>query len=783
MYIRKIYIKEYGALLDREFVFSNGINLFEGSNESGKSTILSFIRFILYGMPRRAAGETVSERERGLSWQNGIAEGNMEIVSGGKGYRIERKGQLRGGTRETYSESCAVIDMETGTEVFKGEVPGKVFLGITGEVFTTTACIRQLDCTNMNSDEINSSIENLLFSADEEIDTQKVQSKLDDLRRTLLYKNGKGGKLFELEATKSLLENKLEAAKKTAETIIAKEAAVEKLKTVSEKAKKQFEEAEEQLRLYETATTLKRFETLHSYEAQYQAQEKELEVLCREKGYQNALPDRETLGAIDHFASSLNDAVQKQQLSMATLTQAESAPCGDRKLAKFYAKTNEEGGKETLCALFLRSVKKRKHAILRAVFCLIFGILLLAAGTFTLVSDRFLSYYATIEFFPYYLLGVGTLLCVLGIFALSSAAKAKKAIAVLIGKIGLSDTSVNGASLTQHIEACYKNYELCQKYDATLLAATQAHDTNTAMLDKALQNTVRMLSSIGVSCETRTPDGILTRLKEIHALFFDICNERERIEGKLNTLRDLIDELNENLKDANEASLSASVGKRSPTLLLADLNIEKIRLAYNYSKTQHTLNEQKKIALEKELIALSSTAENPARLNAKLGEVTNELTLSRLKYNAILMAHETLGTASENLRRNVTPKLRIRAGELMETLTDGKYRDLGISGDMKITVITDHVTRNIDALSKGTRDAAYISLRIALAELICQENMPPLIFDESFTQLDEDRTFAMLNMLFGYTAGGTQTLLFTCHKREGEMLKKIGNFNHIKLDQ
>jgi hypothetical protein len=84
---------------------------------------------------------------------------------------------------------------------------------MSAEMFFTTACIRQLECTAMNSDEINASIENLLFSADQEIDTQKVGAKLDDLRRSLLYKNGKGGKLFELETQKTLLESRLETAK------------------------------------------------------------------------------------------------------------------------------------------------------------------------------------------------------------------------------------------------------------------------------------------------------------------------------------------------------------------------------------------------------------------------------------------------------------------------------------------------------------------------------------------------------------------------------------------
>lgn len=782
MLIRKLYIKEYGALSDKELVFTDGINLLEGGNESGKSTILSFIRFMLYGMPRRASGETVSERERGLSWKNGIAEGSMEVVSHGKSYRIERKGQLRGGsTRETYGETCHILDLETGAEVFKGEIPGKLFLGITGEMFTATACIRQLECTDINSDEINSSLENLLFSADEEIDTQKIQAKLDDLRRTLLYKNGKGGKIFELETAKTLLENRLETAKKNAQDIIAKEATVEKLKSVSEKAKRQFEEAEVQLRLYETATALRRFETLHSYETQYEEQEAALHALCREKGYKDALPDRETLGVIDCVSSSLSDAMQKHRFAVTAETGAKTAPCGDRELAHFYEKTDEEGGKDTLCARFLRKTRKCKSATTWAVLLLSLAVLSFATGALTVFTDVFSAYNAYMPFLLYGLVGAGLLFTLLGIFSISVAAKAKKTVAALVERIGLA-AGVSGASLEAHIEACRKNHELCRAYDQALSATKTAREEADASLSTLMENTCRMLSAIGVSCNSNAPEALLKKLKETYESLFAICNEKEKIESRMNTLRDLIDELRENLKDTNEGALSASVGRRKPSDILSELDIEKIRFAYDYSKTQHTLNEQKKIALEKELIALTSTAENPARVNTKLSEVMRELETDRLKLSAIVLASETLGFASENLRRNVTPRLRLRAGALMEKMTDGKYHDLGISGDMKITVITDHTTRSIEALSKGTRDAAYLALRLSLAEMVCEENMPPLLFDESFTQLDETRTEAVLRMLAEYSDNGIQALLFTCHKREGEMLKKLGKFNHIALD-
>ena len=56
MKIERIRIESFGRLSDFELNLSQGINILEGPNESGKSTIAAFIRFIFYGLSAKAEG-------------------------------------------------------------------------------------------------------------------------------------------------------------------------------------------------------------------------------------------------------------------------------------------------------------------------------------------------------------------------------------------------------------------------------------------------------------------------------------------------------------------------------------------------------------------------------------------------------------------------------------------------------------------------------------------------------------------------------------------------------
>ena len=59
---------------------------------------------------------------------------------------------------------------------------------------------------------------------------------------------------------------------------------------------------------------------------------------------------------------------------------------------------------------------------------------------------------------------------------------------------------------------------------------------------------------------------------------------------------------------------------------------------------------------------------------------------------------------------------------------------------------------------------------MAAAELLCGENRLPILLDEPFALYDDERLEAALRWLKN---SGRQVILFTCQKREREILERI----------
>ena len=145
MIIHRIHIKSFGAIENTTMDFSDSINVIEGPNESGKSTIAAFIKYMLYGFVGEDGKDALSEREKRVSWRTGRAEGSMTVTAAGKQYLITRSTvRTENFPRVAYKEECSITDMETGSPVF-GKVPaGQRFFGVWSDLFDNTAFIGQI---------------------------------------------------------------------------------------------------------------------------------------------------------------------------------------------------------------------------------------------------------------------------------------------------------------------------------------------------------------------------------------------------------------------------------------------------------------------------------------------------------------------------------------------------------------------------------------------------------------------------------------------------------------
>jgi uncharacterized protein YhaN len=189
--------------------------------------------------------------------------------------------------------------------------------------------------------------------------------------------------------------------------------------------------------------------------------------------------------------------------------------------------------------------------------------------------------------------------------------------------------------------------------------------------------------------------------------------------------------------------------------------------------------EQARADTERALAALTATAKDPAAVQGRIELLRAELAEAKQRLQALDLAIASLERAVESLRSSVIPRVCEEASLVFEGLTDGAYKGLHAASDLSITLDSEVGPLPLSRFSAGCRDAAYLSMRLGLLATLCEGKLP-LLFDEAFSRLDDDRTYALLTVLQRYCADGGQCLLFTCHSREAAFLEGA-DFARFKL--
>ena len=162
MRIIAVHIYGYGKLTDRTFNFKEGFNLVLGKNESGKSTLMSFIKAMLYGHKKneREKDGFIPEVKKYKPWNSDKYGGYLILETDKKKIlRVER--DFNGKTLSVYNEYGEEITNEFSFSK-ENEMLGQDLLGMDYECFINSSFMCQ--------------DKNLLYAEDKEHIAQKLMN-------------------------------------------------------------------------------------------------------------------------------------------------------------------------------------------------------------------------------------------------------------------------------------------------------------------------------------------------------------------------------------------------------------------------------------------------------------------------------------------------------------------------------------------------------------------------------------------------------------------------------
>ena len=767
MIIESIYIKNFGKLADMKINLSDGVNILRGENESGKSTLCAFIRFVFYGLSGRA-----EEKLKYISWGASSVSGYIIASEGGKRYRIEREAVCSWDSdgKASVRERSAVIDCDLSQAVFRGQNAGEVFFGVPAEVFESTVYIGQVGDSYVGGRTLAESAENILFSASESTNAKKAIKKLDDARVYLLYKNKRGGKIAELTSEKEELEERLEKAKAESGDIIALEGTQRELDEKIEKSKKRLALCESELDAYEKYT-VRGLYLLRKEEAKKLAEmEKSVDTAqsCENHG---GIPiaDDEYISSLESLSRRLDTATARYEEACNTLDEASRRIIDMSEKIEVFNRLGAGGDKrDKIVERIEKNNKKAAYtkwaAVAAAILAVIFGVCCIvgmAAGNASQTMSIILAA----------LLGIFAVTSVVTFF---SSVGAKKQLSKDCMGFGCRDYAEFGELVLA-----------AKRDEGVLTLITEAKENAEENAKKAADELGNVHSKIvSVLTAARFETGSDYRLSLANAI--KICrdekSELEKLKIMLSGQKQKVSALEETLRSYDEDYLRDALTGVYDEQKMKSFDEKNARRSVDFLRNSIQSMTEKLSQTEKELAVLNATVKRPTEISEALISTEHELRELTEKFNAYVLAIESIEAAGGKLREGISPKLAKSASEAMSILSCGKYEALGVDPDFAITFTDGASTHTADRFSAGTSDIAYIALRLALAETLFTKAKPPLIFDESFARTDNGRLSAALRLISGGTrAGSSQCLIFTCHGREEQSMAAVGAYNLIRL--
>ena len=760
MIIKEIYIGGFGCLTDFRKSFSPSLNTVVEENGFGKSTMMAFMRAMLFGIDdTRSTRLDENPRRKYEPWSGGAFGGWMSFDLSGRHYRAERSfGKKASG------DTFTLIDLDTGTRVNDfSERLGEEIFGIDADGFERTVFLSERNLSGKNTNPtIAAKLSNITF-AEGDIGGFDDAIKLLDDRRRFYQKRGGAGEIQDTENEISITEDRLAELRRKRIKLASYEQRLGDIET--ELAKTKRSTAELKRRIGDTALLREREAHMAHYREMrdsMRGDEQELSALA--SFFERELPDEQALfeakerhSKITRLQNEIGELSEKARdgIEARPLLPDESECAKIRELTEKIklwksnnacARTDNEGyssdiSESGVCGERYAEYTARGRAMPKTSY-LISGIgIAIAVIGFMLAS--------AVTPLMFILAFCGFLLTIVGILGVVRAKKAAKA----------NKKSDEYRAL---------NEELIE----VLLRFTDGAESDPLFAAESLlqrKEREEILSSIRGEDERRVRS-LEERLGEL------ISAENEFLSAYPTVSGDPISEIIENR--TKYATLMRSLSGRREALsrfgeahgIVADAPPRA-----EYTKEQAGELEARLASLESEALALereraridseyAHTAEDVDKAEEEEQRLC-ELYERRERYNdnlaIITKTKELLAAAKESLTTRYLERARAAFAKYMQLIGTGAD-DLMLDTAFTVTKADLGASRTSEAYSRGTRDLFSLAVRLALCDVLYEgESIPPLWLDDPFSAFDDSRLADALSAV-RRLAKTRQIFYFTC---------------------
>ena len=673
--IEKIAIASFGKLKMVTVTPSEGINILSAPNESGKSTLAAFIKFIFYGFS--GSRKSLSENERKLytPWDGEVSEGALAITADGVRYDIYRKCLASG------KENVEVINRSTGKSEFKGEVPGEVFFGVGEEVFARTLFFRQLTVPQNKDEILAERLRNIAIGADEEVGTEKALHRLNEAKKEIKSRVG-GGILPKLETERDRLEALItdgtDARKEAVRLRTDINNRVSKIESGAEKLES-LEKERKNIEKYESLQKLQMIKALADEESKAKAD------------FETASASLKNGGADLSLLNSKNTELLVERKNNASLA-------SELKLAEDELENRKD---ETEA---IPEVKKKSNKLF---------LIPLAAGLASGVAGGL--FFALSRVVPAALLLVVLAVC--------------SVIAVLLYKKSKKESN------RLKNERDVRLFSEEQRKKEILLRIESRRDALSKSSEKISRLNDEIFEMISESIDVPRSDDYTRSIENLRLAVTDLEKKKFVWDTKRAELLRMTENID--IEALAESAKGATLPERDRSAVDRELKF--------YGQQQDLLVEQVRrdeltcTAIEAKLGDVATLVGKRDALDARISDLA-------IKHSAYETAMRVIGEAADHMKGMIAPRIGARASKYFSSATGGKYSSFDVDTSLSMSFGEDF-RRSCDYLSAGTRDSAYLSLRLALADILFGGCGVPILLDDAFVRMDEERLRNMANAL------------------------------------